>query len=299
MSIIYTVPQSHCVVLERFGKFARIQEQGLRFRIPILENVRTVNSWGDTANKKGFIIELTEQQTDTPVRQCHTADNVAVQVNASVYWRITDPRRALYEVDVLPNALSDVTLNSLRSNIGTLELDSVLSERPHLNERIASELSETAQKWGVVITRVEIQELTTDEGVTKSMTQQMDAERRRRARVAEAEGNAEAARKEAEGEKQAAILRAEGEAEAKKKIAEAESFYLQQLSDHIGEAEAARIVIAQKYLSGFETITKGESDKVFLPNSFQGLFSIGTETENNKAQKTNLNRPEGPEGDNT
>jgi regulator of protease activity HflC (stomatin/prohibitin superfamily) len=278
MSLIYTVPQSHCVVLERFGKFARIQQQGLRFRLPILESIRRVDTtWGDSANKRGFLIELTEQQTDTPPRMCHTKDNVPVTANASVYWRITDPRKALYEVDILPSSVSDIALNALRSNIGTLDLDAVLSERAQLNERIAAQLSETAKKWGIIFTRVEIQELTTDQKVSESMVKQMDAERRRRALVAEAEGQAEAAVKVAEAEKQAAILRAEGEAIAKAKIAEAESFYLKRLKDQVGEAQAAQIVIAQKYLSGFETITKGSSDKVFLPNSFQGLFSIGTE----------------------
>lgn len=148
MSLIYTIPQSHCVILERFGKFTRIQSQGLRFRIPIVETIRRVDTWGPTANKHGFLIELTEQQTDTPPRQCHTNDNVPVTANASVYWRITDSRRALYEVDVLPQAVADIALNALRSNIGTLELDAVLSERARLNERIAAQLSETAKKWG-------------------------------------------------------------------------------------------------------------------------------------------------------
>jgi len=277
MSLIYTVPQSHCVVIERFGKFSRIQQQGLRFRIPILEQIRRLDTWGGTANKNGFLVELTEQQTDTPPRQCHTKDNVPVTANASVYWRITDPKRALYEVDILPQSVSDVALNALRSNIGTLSLDAVLSERAQLNERIAAQLSETAKKWGLIFTRVEIQELTTDQAVASSMIKQMDAERNRRAVVAQAEGQAEAAVTVAKAEKEAAILRAEGEAIATAKIAEAESFYLKRLKEQVGEAQAAQIVIAQKYLSGFETITKGSSDKVFLPNSFQGLFSIGTE----------------------
>lgn len=281
MSLIYTVPQSHCVVIERFGKFARIQQQGLHFRIPFLETTRRVDNWG-RANKNGFQIELTEQQSDTPPRQCHTKDNVPVTANASIYWRIVDPRKALYEVDILPQAVTDIALNALRSNIGTLELDAVLSERAQLNDRIAAQLSDSAKKWGLIYTRVEIQELTTDEKVSTSMIKQMDAERRRRATVADAEGQAEATLKIAEAEKQSAILRAEGEAIAKVKIAEAEAFYLKRLKEQVGEKEAARIVIAQKYISGFEVITKGASDKVFLPNSFQGLFSIGTESRQSK-----------------
>lgn len=198
--------------------------------------------------------------------------------NASVYWRITDPAKALYEVDILPQSVSDIALNALRSNIGTLKLDSLLSERAQLNERISAQLSETAKKWGILFTRVEIQELTTDENVAASMVKEMDAERRRRAIVAEAEGQAEAAVKVAEAEKQAAILRAEGEAIAKIKIAESETQYLKLLKEQISDIEAAKIVIAQKYISGFETISRGSSDKVFLPNSFQGLFSVNTES---------------------
>ncbi len=276
-SLIFTVPQSHCVVLERFGKFSRIQTQGLGFRIPILEQSRRVDTWGDIANKNGFIIELTEQQSDTKPRQCHTRDNVPVTVNASIYWRITDVKKALYEVDILPQAIADIALNALRSNIGTMEFDHVLAERAQLNEKIAGQLSQTAQKWGIIFTRVEIQELTTDSSVAASMVKQMDAERSKRARIAEAQGQAEAEIKLAEAQKQAAILRAEGEAVAKKTIADAETYYLEKLKSQVGVDAATQIVLAQKYLSGFEVISKNDADKVFLPNTFQGLFSLPTD----------------------
>jgi len=283
MSLIYTVPQSHCVVLERFGKFARIQQQGLRFRLPIFESIRRVDTtWGDTANKKGFLIELTEQQTDTPPRQCHTQDNVPVTANASVYWRITDPRKALYEVDILPSSISDIALNALRSNIGTLDLDAVLSERAKLNERIASQLSETAQKWGVIFTRVEIQELSTDETVSAAMMQQMDAERRRRAVIADAQGKAKAEVMVAEAEKKAAILRAEGRAKALELLSKAERVYL----DTLGSDAASQLLLAQKYIDGFEVISKKPGDKVFIPNSFHGLFSFPIEDKNNPSGTT-------------
>jgi regulator of protease activity HflC (stomatin/prohibitin superfamily) len=283
MSLIYIVPQSHCVVLERFGKFTRIQQAGLRFRIPILESIRSVGTtWGDTANKRGFLIELTEQQTDTPPRECHTKDNVPVTANASVYWRITDPRKALYEVDILPSSISDIALNALRSNIGEIELDNVLSERAQLNERISSQLSETAKKWGVIFTRVEIQELSTDESVSKAMLQQMDAERRRRAVVADAEGRARAEVMVAEAEKTAAILRAEGRAKALELLSKAERVYL----DTLGSDAAPQLLLAQKYIDGFEVISKKAGDKVFIPNSFHGLFSFPIEDKNSLSETT-------------
>jgi len=277
MQIIYVVPQSHCIVLERFGRFSRIQMEGLQFRIPFLESVRRVDAWGDTANKKGYVVELTEQQTDTPPRQCHTRDNVPVTANASVYWRITDPRRALYEVDVLPRAVCDIALNALRSNIGSLDLDTVLSERQDLNHKIAAQLSETGTKWGIIFTRIEIQELSTERDVATAMIQQMDAERRRRALVSEAQGRAEAEIKVAEAEKQAAILRAEGRAKALQLAAEAEQNYLGVLGQRTRPEHAAQLLLAQKYIDGFETISKNPADKVFVPNSFAGVFAFSGE----------------------
>ena len=115
MALFYTVPQSHCVVIERFGKFSRVQREGLRFKLPVIEEIRRVDSWGAEINKQGYLIELAEQQTDTPTRQTHTRDNVAVNSNASLYWRIVDPRKALYEIDSLPRAVSDIALNALES----------------------------------------------------------------------------------------------------------------------------------------------------------------------------------------
>jgi regulator of protease activity HflC (stomatin/prohibitin superfamily) len=262
------------VVIERLGKFSRIQREGLRFRLPIIEQIRRVDTWGDQVNKQGMFIELMEQQTDTPTRQTHTRDNVAVNSNASVYWRIIDPRKALYEIDSLPRSVSDIALNALRSNIGTMNLDELLAERQSLNERIASELSETARKWGIQFTRVEIQEIQTTEETAQAMRQQMDAERKRRAVVAAAEGTAQAEVRIAEAQKQAAVLRAEGQAKALELTAEAEAKYLERLGERLTPEGAVRVLIAQKFIHGFDIISRNPSDKVFLPSSFQGIFSI-------------------------
>lgn len=278
MSLFYTIPQSHCVVIERFGKFSRVQREGLRFKLPFIEEIRRVDDWGDDVNKKGFLIELMEQQFDTPTRQAHTKDNVVVTTNASVFWRIIDTRKTLYEIDSLPRAVTDIALNALRSNIGTMNLDELLSERQALNERIAAELSETAKKWGIQFTRVEIQELQTTDDTSKAMRQQMDAERKRRAVVAEAEGQATAEVRVAEAERDAAILRAEGLARALEITSAAEATYLANLGDKLDSQTAAQVLIAQKFVDGFNAISKNPSDKVFLPNSFHGLFNLPTQT---------------------
>ena len=277
MGIIYTVPQSHCVIIERFGKFARIQREGMHFKLPFMEKVRCVPEWGDQANKRGYQIELTEQRIDTPKRQCHTQDNVMVTANAVVYWRIVDPRKAVYEVDELTKSVSDVALNALRATVGSIELDDVLSRRVDLSEKISALLADTGEKWGIQFTRIEIQELETDSKVARSMQQQMDAERQRRSIIAKAEGSSEAKVKVAEAEKQATIIRAEGHAKALEIVAHAEQQYLMTVGMGVSDTQAAKLLMAQKFIEGFQVISTNPAHKVFLPNNFQALFSFPTD----------------------
>lgn len=275
MSIIFTVRQSHCRIIERFGKFNRVVYEGPHFRIPFMEGFKRVADWGDVANdEEHFSIELTEQLTLAEARGSQTKDNVTVSAAASVYWRIIDPRRAVYEVDNLPNAVKDVALNALRANIGRLELDQVLAERADLNEQIAAQLADTAQKWGIQFTRVEIREIATTDATAAAMRQQMEAERSKRAQVANAEGAAQAEIRVAEAERDAAILRAQGRATALQMIAESEANYLAHLCQQVPAELAARILIAQKYIDGFDRISRNPADKVFLPNGYPALFDF-------------------------
>jgi len=275
MSLIYTVPQNHCVIIERFGKFSSVQNEGLNFLIPFLDNKKYLSNWQGQANKRGYLIELSEQKTDTPARQCQTKDNVTIQADASVYWKIVDPIKAVYNVDILPSSISDIALNALRANIGTITLDQVLSERQTLNQKISAQLAETAGKWGIAFTRVEIQELTYSKDTADAMLQEMNAERQKRARVSEAEGEAFAITKKAESEARSTLIRAEAQANALKMITEAEINYLSQLKEKTDASTAGQILIAQKYIDGMEAITKNPSDKVFLPSTFQGILSVG------------------------
>lgn len=274
--MFYTVKQAHVVIIERFGKFARVQRQGICFRFPFIEKIKRLPEWGTVGVKEGHLIELTEHQTNTPPRHCHTKDNVTVMANASVYWKIIDPAKAVYEVDHLPNAVSDVSLNTLRSIIGTMNLDEILSNRERVNERVSSELHQTASKWGVQFTRVEIQELTTSDETAKAMQQEMEAERKKRAMVAEADGNFARQTREAKGEQESMILRAQGQVEAMMLIAKAESDYLEMLTQKVGKEMAAQLLLADKYLQGMDKITKNPGDKTFLPNNFSAILSIPT-----------------------
>jgi regulator of protease activity HflC (stomatin/prohibitin superfamily) len=273
MQIVFSVPQGHVVVLTRFGKFARVLYPGLHSRIIFLEKVYSVQNWGNIANKNGYLIEVTEQITDTKPKLCHSKDNVPIQVDASIYWRITDVGRALFAVDNLPQSLFDTCLNALRSEIGKLSLDEVLSSRKELSERVAAGLLEVSVKWGVEISRVEIQELKTTDETADAMQMQMAAERKRRAMILEAEGIAEAKQKEADAVAYAKRMEAEADAFATRVRAEAEAEYVRTLSESIGVDEVSKLMMLDKVLAAYRTIANDPSSKVFLPSNIQSLIT--------------------------
>jgi len=274
-NFIYTVPQGHCVIVERLGKANRIQKAGLQFRIPILEKIRDVAAdWGGDANKDGIYIELTEQQTDAKARQTQTKDNVTLQaLDAVVYWKILDPMKALYEVDSLIQSVKDMALNALRARVGQRTLDELLGQRDLINDEVASDIADTMARWGVRLSRVDIQEIRYDESTADAMRQQMEAERKARAAVLTAKGQAEAQIMLANAEKEAAIIRAEGAAKAIEIRAQGEAAYLIAVTQHLSKESSAGLLMAQKYLDGFEIITSksGQGDKIYLPNNSMGL----------------------------
>lgn len=249
---ISIIPQAHCRVIERFGKPVKTQGSGLAFRIPILEVVKRVPAkWGNSANTGGYLIQLTEQILDTKPRSCITKDNAKVTVNCIIRWRIVDPQKALYEVEDLFVSLINAVLNILRSEIGSMDLDNVLSARQSLTERIIANLATTSSRWGVQIITLEIQELSTDEDTSKAMLQQMEAER----------------------ESRAISSKAEGSAQATIKTAEAEKSYLEKLTEVITKEEAAKILLATKVVDGYNTISSNPANKVFLPSDIQGIIA--------------------------
>ncbi len=274
--MITTIPQNHCRIVERFGKPVKVQQSGLAVRIPILDSVKVVSSeWGSDTNKNGVFIELSEQITDTNPRECITSDNAKVLVDSVVSWRIIDPLKAVYEVDALHRSLLQATLNTIRSEVGANELDYALQARTTLNEKITAKLADTVAKWGLQLLRVEIQEIKTDDATGAAMLQQIDAERKSRAAKLEAEGQAKATIEMAKADRDAAILRAEGQAKALEITASAEKGYLEILTSVIGADEANRILLAQKVIDGYSTITKNPGDKVFIPSNVQSFIDLG------------------------
>ena len=271
---ISIVPQAHCRIIERFGKPVRIQNSGLVFRIPILEQVKNVSSkWGHYANDNGVFIQLTEQILDTQPRECITRDNAKVSVNCIIRWRIVDPIKAVYDVEDLLSSLINAVLNTLRAEIGSMDLDAVLSARLALTEKIISALSATSNRWGISVVSLEIQELTTDKDTSDAMLQQMEASRKSRAIVSEAEGTATAIIKKAEAEKNAAILKAQGLKEALSVISEAEKHYLESLTDVVGAESAAKLLLTAKVVEGYNVISSNPASKVFVPSNINGIIN--------------------------
>jgi regulator of protease activity HflC (stomatin/prohibitin superfamily) len=155
MAILYRVPHNHVVLIKRFGSHSRVQSSGLHLKLPFIESIKTVEGWEGNANKRGYQIELSEQQSHTPRRQFKSLDNIDIFADISIGWRIADAVKAVYDTKVLPTTLVYIGIKALRANIGDLYMDQILSDRESLNDRIAARITEIVKGWGIIITKVE------------------------------------------------------------------------------------------------------------------------------------------------
>ena len=237
------VPQAETMVIERLGTYNRTLDSGINIIWPFIEGPRVIH-WRfqktSVDDKKILVtketdkIDLREQVYDFPSQNVITSDNVNIEINALLYFQIIDPMKAVYEIANLPDAIEKITQTTLRNVIGELELDECLTSRDTINMKLRGILDEATDKWGVKITRVELQDINPPKDIQEQMEKQMRAERDRRAailkaegekrsKILESEGIKSADINKAEGQKQAAILKAQGEAEAKIKVADAEA----------------------------------------------------------------------------
>ncbi|HQZ83129.1 MAG TPA: SPFH domain-containing protein [Pyrinomonadaceae bacterium] len=301
---IKIVPQSTVLLIERLGRFNRTATSGLNIIVPFFEGARAVY-WTNTRPGTTYI-DLREQFIDLPPQSVITRDNVMVNVDSVVYWQITDPTRATYEVNDLVGSLVQLTFTGMRSVIGKLDLDHTLSSRDQINNELRMILDEATDKWGVKVTRVDIKNITPPEDVRITMEKQMTAERNRRALVLQAEGDKQAAIARAEGEKQANITRAEGEkaslvleaegaAQARLTNANAEAAAIQQIAGAIGDrGQTAQYLITSRYVDSLRDMAKTQNSKViFMPTeTSSALASVGAFKEVFAA--TGENSPEQP-----
>ena len=286
------IGQAEVMVVERLGRFHRLARSGLNLLIPFVERPRTLDvryfesdvsgvkriTSGSTAR-----IDLREQVLNFPSQPVITKDNVTIDIDAVLYYRVADPQKATYAVQNLPYALETLTRTTLRNIVGEMELDQTLGSRDMINKRMREVIEDASIGWGVDVTRVELQAIEPPRDIQQSMELVMRAERERRAAVTnaeagkraailESEGQREAQVRKAEGEKEAAILRAEGQASARLAMAQAEAEAIQRITASLPEGQAAMYLLGLKYLEALPAITQGRGTTIFLPAEATGVM---------------------------
>jgi regulator of protease activity HflC (stomatin/prohibitin superfamily) len=269
LAAIKIVPQGREFTVERFGRYTRTLKPGISFLTPFVETV-------------GRRVNLMEQVLDVQRQEVITKDNVTVQVDAIVFIQVMDAAAAAYRVDNLNYAIAQLTMTNLRTVVGSMELDEVLSQRDHINSRLLTVIDEATSPWGVKVTRIEIKDLQPPPDITNAMARQMKAERERRAVITEADGEKQAAIARAEGSKQSAILEAEGrreaafrDAEARERSAQAEATATELVSSAIakGDVKAINYFVAQKYVEAFGKLADSPQQKtVIVPADMAALM---------------------------
>lgn len=275
---IKIVPQAHRVVVERLGKFHKILTPGINFIFPILDKPKFIEWVFGRGFKRSSVLDMREQILDFPKQNIISRDNVVMEINAMLYFQISDPFKAIYEISNLPLALEKLTQTSLRSVMGEMELDEIFSKRTEINESLRTTLDEASDVWGVKVTRVEIQDVNPPASVQEAMQRQMEAERTRRAVVTEANGQRDAEINRAEGKKRAIELEAEGMANARIRLAQAESEAIakiaEALSVHTDGRDPSSYLIALKYLESLKEMSSGDKSKtVYLPYEASSILS--------------------------
>ena len=291
---VQIVEQATVRIVERLGRFHMVAISGINFIWPFVDSIRPILMLGQRLRS----IDLREQVVDFPPQPVITRDNVTMHVDTVLYYQVTDPKRAIYEIVDLGAAIHQLTVTSLRNVMGELALDETLTSRETVNAKLRNILDEATDKWGVKVNRVELKNIEPPKAIQDAMAKQMKAERERRAVVTEAEGSKRAAVLTAEGERDAAIANAEGEkrstileaegvAEARIKIAQAEAEAINRVRGALPDASPANYLIALKYLASLEKISSGRATKIFLPFEASGILaSIGGIREILKAEET-------------
>ena len=280
---IRIVPQASVMLIERLGRFHHLADSGLNVLVPFIDRPRAV-FWTNTRPALTSI-DKREQYIDLPPQPVITRDNVTIHVDSVVYWQITDPIKAVYEINDLVGGIVQLTITGMRAVMGEMDLDHTLSQRDQINAKLRVILDEATDKWGVKVTRVDVKNINPPEDVRITMEKQMTAERNRRALVLQAEGDRQAAITRAEGEKQAAVTRAEGEkqsailaaegaAQARLKNAEAESEAIARIAQSIPGGDPGQYLITVRYIDSLRDMTKNQNSKViFMPVETSALLS--------------------------
>ena len=296
---VKVVKQAQVMVIEKFGRFNRILESGLNIIVPVMDSPRAMQWRYKKVDISGVeyvmttpqtVIDLREQVFDFAKQNVITRDNVTIEIDAMLYFQITDVKKAVYEIANLPDAIEKLCKTSLRNVVGKLTLDECLTSRDKINSELLQVMDDATDKWGVKVNRVELKDITPPLDIQQAMEKQMRAERDRRAAILTAEGEKQAAIlqaegvresqiKRAEGEKQALVLEATGQAEARIKVADAERNAIQLVQEGLANtgSDPAQYLIAIRYLESLKEMTSGKDNKVvYVPYEATGVLgSLG------------------------
>ena len=271
---IKVVRQSEVCIVERLGRFHKVATAGLTIIIPFIDNIRSV-------------VSLKQQTMDVPPQGVITSDNVTITIDTVVFYKITDPAKAVYEIQNLKKGIEYLAITTIRDIVGKMELDATFSSRDTINDQLRVILDEATDAWGCKVDRVEIKDITPPADIRDAMEKQMNAERNKRALILQAQGERESAITLAEGRKQAAILdaeadresrirRATGEADAIKQVAEAKAREIQMVYEAIKNADPDEKLVQLKSLEALQEVAKGEANKIFIPfEATSTLSSLG------------------------
>ena len=271
---IKVVKQAEVYIIERLGKFHKVADAGLTIIVPFLDHVRSV-------------VSLKQQTMDIPPQGVITKDNVTITIDTVVFYQITDPAKAVYEIQSLKKGIEYLAITTIRDIVGKMDLDETFSSRDAINQKLRVILDEATDRWGCKIDRVEIKDINPPSDIRDAMEKQMNAERNKRALILEAEaqrqsaitiaeGKKEAAILEADADKEAAIRRAAGEAQAIKEVAEAKAKEIQLVYEAIKNSKPDDKLVQLKSLEALEKVANGEANKVFIPfDATSALSSLG------------------------
>ena len=294
LAVIYAgvvvVPQGYNYTIERFGRYTKTLKPGLAIIVPFIDQI-------------GNKVNMMEQVLDVPSQEIITKDNAMVKVDGVNFFQVLDAARSTYEVNYLEHAILNLTMTDIRTVMGSMDLDQLLSNRDEINARLLSIVDEATNPWGVKVTRIEIKDIAPPRDLVDAMARQMKAEREKRASILEAEGERQSEILRAEGEKQAAVLEAEGrkeaafrDAEARERAAEAEAKATTMVSEAIasGDVQAINYFVANKYVEALKEVATAPNQKLMmLPveaasviGSIAGIGEIAKETFGGDKNKT-------------
>ena len=294
---IKVVRQSEVRIVERLGKYHNTAEAGLNFILPFVDKIRAV-------------VSLKQQTMDVTPQSVITKDNVTITIDTVVFYKITDPAKAVYEIQSLKKGIEYLAITTIRDIVGKMDLDATFSSRDAINDKLRAILDEATDQWGCKIDRVEIKDITPPADIRDAMEKQMNAERNKRALILQAEGERqsaitlaegkkEAAILEAEADKEAAIRRAAGEAEAIKQVADAKAAEIRMVYGAVMESNPNDKLVQLKSLEALKEIADGDANKVFIPfDATSALSSLGamkeavTDSEKKESLKKELSKKE-------